>query len=56
MKSILSADQYTKWESQREKNREKMGERMERWKEKHKGEKKRLIQTKTSGHKPEVFV
>ena len=40
MKSILSADQYTKWESQREKNREKMGERMERWKEKHKGEKR----------------
>jgi hypothetical protein len=40
MKSILSADQYAKWESQREKNREKMGDRMERWKEKHKGEKR----------------
>lgn len=40
MKGILSADQYAKWESQREKNREKMGERMEKWREKHKGEKR----------------
>ena len=40
MKSILSADQYTKWESQREKKREKMGERMERRKEKRKVEKR----------------
>lgn len=37
MKGILSADQYAKWESQREKNREKMGERMEKWREKRKG-------------------
>lgn len=38
MKSILSADQYAKWESQREKNKEKIGERMEKWREKRKGE------------------
>lgn len=40
MKSILSADQFAKWESQREKNREKMGERMENWREKRKSEKR----------------
>lgn len=40
MKSILSADQYAKWESRREKNREKMSERMGEWREKHKGEKR----------------
>ncbi len=40
MKSIISADQYAKWESRREKNREKMSERMGEWREKHKGEKR----------------
>ncbi len=40
MKAILSAEQYAKWESQREKNREKIGERMERWREKRKEDKR----------------
>ena len=33
MKSILSPDQYTKWETLREKNKEQMGERKEKRKE-----------------------
>jgi hypothetical protein len=33
MKSILSPDQYTKWETLREKNKEQMGERREKRKE-----------------------
>lgn len=36
MKSILSADQFTKWETIKEKNRERMGE----WREKHKDHKR----------------
>jgi hypothetical protein len=40
MKSILSADQLAKWESRREKNKEKMSERMGEWREKRKGDKR----------------
>ena len=36
MKGILSADQLAKWETLKEKNRERMGE----WREKRKGDKK----------------